>query len=86
MWTSEALEVIQQVKSSGNSGSHTRLAKTLASALCDFAHSKSQQRTGSTRPFGARAHRAGYRWQGGKEDDITVLVAIVTEEPPSSKL
>jgi hypothetical protein len=30
-------------------------------------------------PFGAKAAAAGYMWNGGKEDDITVILAQVID-------
>ena len=50
-----------------------------AEDLAKFAFKLSRTRSG-TSPFGARAKEAGHHYDGGKPDDITVVLAVADED------
>lgn len=50
----------------------------LSEALCEAAQDASEE-TGSASPFMCRAIEEGLDFMGGKKDDISVLVAVVTD-------
>lgn len=49
----------------------------VAKKLADLAHSNALKTTGDT-PFAAGAREVGKHWDGGKMDDITVLVVYLS--------
>ncbi len=51
----------------------------VAKALTAQAHAYSLQKNRRS-PFGANARLYGYHYQGGKQDDITVVVAVVVSD------
>ncbi|KAI9012131.1 phosphatase 2C-like domain-containing protein [Phycomyces nitens] len=60
----------------------------LANALADRAKCVSEDRRNVDSPFQTRAIHEGFYYQGGKTDDITVLVAVVrdSEDSPDRRL
>ena len=52
-------------------------ADALAAAIAHAALKNSRDRTFNS-PFAINARKAGYRFAGGKEDDITVVVGVLT--------
>lgn len=49
----------------------------IASCIAHTAH-KAAKGTKSRTPFSQAAQRAGYEYEGGKMDDITVVTSLVT--------
>jgi serine/threonine protein phosphatase PrpC len=80
MFDDHITEVLKQQLNGGSvkdlQGPH--LAE-LAQALSEAAFKQGQSKSAVT-PFSAHARQSGYRYQGGKPDDITVLVATVRTE------
>lgn len=69
----DILEIIASQSSSSTPAPHT-----LSEALCKAAQDASEE-TGSASPFMCRAIEEGLDFMGGKKDDISVLVAVVTD-------
>jgi hypothetical protein len=69
-------EDILEIIASHSSSSPT--PHTLSEALCKAAQDASEE-TGSASPFMCRAIEEGLDFMGGKKDDISVLVAVVTD-------
>mmetsp|Transcript_72120 Transcript_72120/g.113953 ORF Transcript_72120/g.113953 Transcript_72120/m.113953 type:complete len:356 (-) Transcript_72120:32-1099(-) len=57
----------------------SRSPDKLAEAIAEQAHSAAKRKHGRS-PFGDEARRAGYQYDGGKLDDITVIVAVIERE------
>jgi hypothetical protein len=60
-----------------------RNADEMAEMIARRAHTAGSRTTGEM-PFGKNARNYGYQYQGGKMDDITVVVSFVSSSPPSS--
>jgi len=58
--------------------------QNIAGEIASASHVAGLQHTGLT-PFAMKAHSMGYSFDGGKLDDITVLIAEVVESKPLSK-
>lgn len=56
---------------------HNVEAADMADALVKYAHKKSLESEGTT-PFSRMAYRHGFSYQGGKEDDITVVIGVIS--------
>jgi len=61
------------------STANTSLVEVVATHLSNLAKERSNNPFHDT-PFSLAAQRQGYNFQGGKLDDITVLVSLVREE------
>ena len=59
---------------------HEEIVKTLAQDLIKLAVSNSKDKKIET-PFSKNCKkRYNYKWEGGKPDDITVIVALIVKE------
>lgn len=58
-----------------------RRPSEIADEIARKAHVAAKRKYGSS-PFGVEAKKAGYTFQGGKLDDITVIVAVVERGDP----
>ncbi|KAJ7558379.1 hypothetical protein O6H91_04G036600 [Diphasiastrum complanatum] len=59
--------------------------ETTARKLADLARLRAQDRNRQT-PFSSAAQDAGYRFYGGKMDDITVIVSYITDSEPEENV
>jgi hypothetical protein len=71
------LDSVQGQPSFGNLLRRRTLAGILSEALCAQAWRVAESKIGQT-PFSRRAREFGHMFQGGKRDDISVVVAVVS--------
>lgn len=79
VYPDEAAQLISASKAKGDSPDKA------AAALAQFARVRAAD-TAHLSPFAYGAQQLGYRYFGGKMDDITVVCAFVTKNTPASKL
>lgn len=75
--TPQIVEVAQKVLGDGKSKVTDKQCNSLSEAIAEAALKNSRDKN-FVSPFAVNARKAGYRFQGGKEDDITVVVGIIT--------
>jgi hypothetical protein len=75
----EILKIVDEYKQNqiGERLNSQRQAEELARILTESAMRKFKEKNTSDSPYAKKFKRAfNYKWMGGKEDDITVLVTI----------
>lgn len=77
LYDSELTTVVVQAVRSGMGPQVT------AQNVADLARTRAQDRNRQT-PFSTAAQDAGYRFYGGKMDDITVIVSYITNSKSST--
>lgn len=65
------------IKAAGSFFTTAELCQSIAENLCELAFKQSNMKSFES-PFAKAAKAQGYRFQGGKPDDITAVVGIVT--------
>lgn len=65
------------IKETGKYFTTAELCQKIAQELCELSFKQSNMKTFDS-PFALSAKAHGYRFQGGKPDDITAVVGIVT--------
>ncbi|KAK0470705.1 phosphatase 2C-like domain-containing protein, partial [Armillaria novae-zelandiae] len=79
LWDEDILDEVARFQSDhGEEGGRDVLAAgMLSEALCSRAKRVAKNGEGDT-PFGRRATEEGKKWKGGKNDDISVVVAVIS--------
>ncbi|KAI0050115.1 hypothetical protein FA95DRAFT_1587898 [Auriscalpium vulgare] len=100
LWDEDVLDEVQRLRHAALKGGNTGLlgsvkrrtmAGMLSEALCSRARGVACRRTARESmedevPFGRRAREEGRVFKGGKADDISVLVAVVSPTEDTSRL
>ncbi|PBK62681.1 protein serine/threonine phosphatase 2C [Armillaria solidipes] len=80
LWDEDILDEVARFQSDHSSeegGRDMLAAGMLSEALCSRAKRVAKDGEGDT-PFGRRATEEGRKWKGGKNDDISVVVAVIS--------
>ncbi len=80
LWDEDILDEVARFQSNHSSeegGRDMLAAGMLSEALCSRAKRVAKDGEGDT-PFGRRATEEGRKWKGGKNDDISVVVAVIS--------